>query len=655
MRLSILSLLGLLLLTGCAVQKNITITTRPPDAMIRINGAERGRGPIEERFTFQNPGDIFYVTATRKGFQDKTVPISRDTADKRLYIEMRPQVKRITIGTNPVPAIISINGKPLTGEPASGISADVEFTVDPQDNWIPHTITAERRGFLKSEMQINYTDPQAAYTLKLDPMRKDLRIITNPPGATISIDGKEIGASPLTDKDRPFEFDVNTNNWVDHTIRVSKAGFDSIERKISWDNGQVEYNIDLIPKQKSVSVKSDPPGAMIAIEGVTTKETADGIVADLVFAPVDDRGNLKVYKVKATKKTAESEWYPAEMPLAWDEGKGEYVIKLREILNQPTDGLAFNFVREKNEWHPRLETVKAMSMKFVTELEGDQPQQIVKLSKGQCIGSVSISPDGQNILYSVLSGDAENPVSQMFRTNTDGTGGATALSDGRSVDLTPSYSIAGDRIVFSSNRASKKFNIWSISSDGTGGVTRLTTNTESNDIWPSVDADAKPRLFYQAYIDTRSDARLYMSQIGTILQTDLTRLGGMMPRVSPKSDSILYSVINEKTGKRDIYRVSDRGNSEENLTIGVADNTDPSWNASGKSVVFASDRGVDAEDKRANMDIYVLDLNGNSQPRRITSNGSVDDMPVFDPSGDTIYFRSNRGGTWGIWRVSNRK
>ena len=54
-----------------------------------------------------------------------------------------------------------------------------------------------------------------------------------------------------------------------------------------------------------------------------------------------------------------------------------------------------------------------------------------------------------------------------------------------------------------------------------------------------------------------------------------------------------------------------------------------------------------------NADIWALDLTqSNAVPQQITSNASQDDRPVWDPSGDAIYFRSNRGGEWGVWKIS---
>ncbi len=640
---------ALVMLTGCAVQKTVTITTRPPDALIKVNNAERGKGTVVERFSFKDPGDVFYVTASRKGFQDKTVTVTRDSATDTLPIELRPQVRRVSITTSPVPAIISVDGKPITPEPSSAVSADVEFTVDSQDNWVSHTITAERQGFIKAEQVVTWTDGSPIYNLRLDPMRKDLKITTNPSGATVFIDGVEIGTSPATQLQRPFEFDVTANKWIDKTVRVTKPGYDPVEQKIGWDDAKTDYEIDLIPKQKAVMLKIDPPDATVVIEGAKNTQAEFGATADLVFAPINERGDLKQYKVKITKKTPEIEFYPTELMLAWDSGKTDYQIKLREVLSQPTPVTVLKMVREKNDWTLKPEQQKTLSMKFVQEPKGEQPERVVKLEGAETIGSLSVSPDGKNIVYSVVGEKDGEPTSQMYRTRTDGAGGATQLSDGRSLDLTPAYTGGGDRIVYSSNSAGRKLSIWSIAADGTGGPIRYTTG-ESNDLWPSVDAEAKPRLFYQAHIDTRSDPKLFMSPIGTNLQTDLAKLGGLMPRVSPKGDSVLYVQVNERTGKRDIYRVSDKGGAAEALTSDGSDNTDPNWNFSGGRIVFASDRGKEAEDGRSNFDIWMLDIAA-GKPVQITQNGSVDDMPSFDPAGDYIYFRSNRGGAWGIWRI----
>jgi Tol biopolymer transport system component len=267
---------------------------------------------------------------------------------------------------------------------------------------------------------------------------------------------------------------------------------------------------------------------------------------------------------------------------------------------------------------------------------------------------MAMAPDGSRVLYTILSGtERGNFRSQIFTVGTDGTGSSEILTDGKTLDITPTFSPGGDKILFSSNRGGWRMQIWSMSSRGEHGVARE-TSSQTNDLWPSLDSDPKPRLFYQAMVDTRGDARIYMTPLNTVRQTDLTVLGGTQPRIGPRNDVVLFCVTNEETGKRDIYRMSDTGANPQNLTnTPDTDECDPAWSRDGRRIAYASDRGLDRQGQR-NYDIWVLDLARPEQPLQITVNGSVDDNPLFAPTDDAIYFRSNRGGEWGVWKIDLR-
>ena len=183
---------------------------------------------------------------------------------------------------------------------------------------------------------------------------------------------------------------------------------------------------------------------------------------------------------------------------------------------------------------------------------------------------------------------------------------------------------------------------------------RLTIPAENNELWPTIDSSPKPRLFYQTYIDTRADARLYSTQLGTMMLKDLVANGGTQPRISPTADAVVFCAANPKTAKRDIYRVSDQGHDLVNLTnTPDVDEFDPAWSSDGIRIAYVSDanRGGDTTD---NYDIYVMDATGvpgvAPKPQRVTTNGSWDDSPAWGGSND-IYFRSNRGAEWNVWRI----
>jgi Tol biopolymer transport system component len=78
-------------------------------------------------------------------------------------------------------------------------------------------------------------------------------------------------------------------------------------------------------------------------------------------------------------------------------------------------------------------------------------------------------------------------------------------------------------------------------------------------------------------------------------------------------------------------------------------------------MAYVSDRGLTSypvlQDNRIvdqrthDPDIWIVDLSHTDKPEQVTTNGSIDDSPVWDPSGNFIYFISNRGGQWGIWKI----
>ena len=76
---------------------------------------------------------------------------------------------------------------------------------------------------------------------------------------------------------------------------------------------------------------------------------------------------------------------------------------------------------------------------------------------------------------------------------------------------------------------------------------------------------------------------------------------------------------------------------------------DPSWATDGEHILYSSMEGVDATG-RHNADLWVINMDGDRR-RQLTSNGSADRYPMAAPSADAIYFLSNRGKSWGIWKI----
>lgn len=638
---------------GCVTSHEVSISTHPSDAVISVDGVAHGRGPLKETFTFASDAESHLISASRLGYKDQTLQIGRDFDKDSVVLELKPRTRRVTFIVTPVPGTVSVDGKPVSPDPISQISVDLEFTVDEKKDWSAHTVTAERPGYKKAEAKVSFNDADPNYTLALDAVRKDLAITTTPSGANVFINGESLGSSPISYPGYPFPVNPDTNEWIPQKMKVVKPGFDPVETLISWDGGKSDYHIDLLPHTKTIRILSNPRGAEIKIEGAEVSRDSAGLsTAKLVFPPIDDKGNLKTYSGTASKTDPDSQWIPLPFSIRWDEGKTDYPIALKEIKTRPVNLFHVRPIYDEHGWQMAAETISTIGVKDL----GDGPDlpKAVKITdqpKGTMIDALTVSPDGTQILFTILTGKTTADMrSAMLAVNSDGSGGVTNFGDGKFLDLTPSYTPDGSQIVFASNRGGKRLSVWEMSAVGDPSMNQLTSG-EENDLWPSVDSDPKPRLLYQALIDTRQDARLFMTQLGSNSRTDLTREGGIQPRISPKADSILYTAINEKNGKRRIYRVPDRGGVPTPLTNDTgADEFDAGWSRDGNRIAYVSDRGTD-EDGRNNYDIWMLDVDHPEHPVRITSNGSWDDCPSWDPSGRFIYFRSNRGGDWAIWKI----
>jgi hypothetical protein len=642
--------------TGCARSRTILITTQPPDAAISVGGVERGR--LVQSFQFSSPGQSHRVVASRPGYKDEEAFVTLDLpAEPRLAIKLRPLTRRVTLNVSPVPAVVSVDGKPLSADPVSQATPELEFTLDGKNNWTTHTVTAERRGWQPATQRVTFSDKPPPVELKLEPLKKDLNIRTNPSGAQVFVDGQTLGASPIKFAGFAFPVDPDTGDFLPHKVRVTRPGYDDVELTISWDEGRTDYVIDLTAKSKAVRIVTDPPGATVKIDGVElARDAAGASAARLQFPPVDDAGNLKRYTGSVTKAPGDRIWEPADVEIAWDGGRKDYSVALKEVKTRTVPLVRWRPERAANGWRLAGESLTTTAIKDTGEgppkRGGKAPFRVAEAPAGWSIDSLSVSPDGTQIAYGLVSLPAEGALKlKVSMIGTDAAPGATLATDPEAMELTPSFSPDGVQVVFASNRNGRRLSIWSAAVGGAGaGATQL-TDGESNDLWPSLDADPKPRVFYQALFDTRSQPRLYSARVGGNTRTDLGETGASQPRVSPRGDSVIYAMPDPKTNKRDVFQIPDGGGPALNLThTPDVDECDAVWAPDGGAIAVASNAGADDEGRR-NYDIWLIDMKNPQRPRQLTTNGSWDDAPGWGPLGDAIYFRSNRGGAWGIWKV----
>ena len=535
--------------------------------------------------------------------------------------------KIVTIKTVPDRATVSIDG-------AEAGSSPVTRTLDFNPSSKTFAATAHLKGYQDGSIQIgDQPSAQKEYTIQLIPFQKTVRVQSEPAGAKVLLDSQPVGITPLT-KDLTFD-DVNQS--ISFTLR--KDGYIDGQVQIAYaPASQTEYSIQLSRFQKTVRVQSEPVGATVFLNGQPAGITP--LTKDLTFDGTNQSIAVTVRKDGYKDGTNAIAYAPvSQTDYSVTLEKIEAIpIQLVSIEPQQTDnGVKLALTRKPTLAY--LEVIeRSPNVAAVTRVTDNQDKDIN-------IGPPVLSPTDDVLLFTEIVEENNGAWYSNIQEQRVGSFGKTRLTYGKWHDSFPAFTPDGTNVVFSSNRTSSNPTLWQVKADGPGGIIKL-TYTQAEDFSPFVAPDNRTIVF-ASIPPSAEEPQIWMLSRDNNLLTQLRE--GETPRVSPDGKRILF-VRQDKLSKRhQLWVMSIDGASETQLTQNTDyDIIDPRWSPDGKWIVYASDEGFDSHNNR-NYDIWLMTANG-SQRTQLTTNGSLDDSPCWDHEGKTIYFRSNRGGAWNIWR-----
>lgn len=217
-----------------------------------------------------------------------------------------------------------------------------------------------------------------------------------------------------------------------------------------------------------------------------------------------------------------------------------------------------------------------------------------------------ISPDGQKIVFCYM-GD-------IYKVGVTG-GKAVQLTTHPAYDSNPVWSPDGKQIAFASDR-NGNFDVFVMSSEG-GVATRVTTHSAS-EIPYTFTPDGKEVV--------------YGTQIQDPAQSALFPTGAMT----------------------ELYKASIAGGRPGQVLATPAEAV--CFSGSGETFLYQNRKGFENEWRKHHTssitrDLFLYDIKSETH-QQLTDNPEEDRDPVFSPDGKTIYFLSERGGTFNVYSFS---
>lgn len=547
-------------------------------------------------------------------------------------------------------------------------------TVDLKRRDEPYAFTIEKAGYQSEVLSFNTrTDKRKEVSVTLEPLQleKEVRITSSPEGASVTIDGKPAGVTPLA-KTVVFLRDNKNSPWKPQPVALALADYQGESLTVSSEQpAPPEAKLAQLRKERSFLVDAKAPDgsaiqATLTLDGKELGATPQKIT--VVYSRADKSRPWPGFNLSAEVPTI----YHGETVALTHDCAANVAFTLKPITELPI--ALYAPVVEITATGARLHINQTTTIGTLDT--GERSADTTGLSRLtrftrrdqnpkaalQAINSYAITPDGESAIMSITSQDDQGRFfSGLYLKRIEDDGGGTARlvdNNRRFHDTSPVIAPDGSNIlVFQSNRGDlNKFDVFRINfadNRTAGGVARITNDQRFN--YNPTYTDSNREV---VYLSVEPAYPLAKPQLSTV------KLDGALPtqfqimadEVSHREHTKIYFTrVDESTGKRQIYSVEPDGRLETNV---VSDESFLAANCfnpvasftSPVRVLLVSDRDVD-DQGRHNRNIYVMNADG-SQIQQLTSNGSDDILPSWSPTDPNIvYFLSNRGGAYNLWRL----
>lgn len=240
----------------------LTITSQPPGASVKLNGHDVGITPID--VPGLTPGTQA-VEIFKEGHKPARELVELGFAQKgESHYTLDPIVGKLLLTLKPRDAQVTIDSQTY-GE----IKSDLTLAAG------THQLKVAKEGYHPYISEIVLSEEtQLEVEVELKPILTSLKVTSEPPGASVIVDGKDKGKTPLTLKEVGFGR---------HEVAVRLGGHEKFQKTVDVNSDKaLEVSAKLVELPGAITITSVPQGAKLKVNGEVkghTPTTVNGLDA----------------------------------------------------------------------------------------------------------------------------------------------------------------------------------------------------------------------------------------------------------------------------------------------------------------------------------------------------------------------------------------
>lgn len=240
----------------------LTVTSQPAGATVQINGRKAGVTPLE--VSRLQPG-VQVVRIAFDGYKSSRRQVELGFAETgEVHVGLEPIVGKLLLTLKPRDALVTIDSQ-VYGE----IQSDLKLAAG------THQLKVEKPGFQPYESKISiHEEVPLEVEVELQPIVAAVTINSKPGGAQVSLDGENVGKTPLT---------LEGVSFGQHEVGVRLGGYDRFLTTVEVNSDKpITLSPELVQLPGALSIDSIPSGAKLKINGEVkgkTPTTVNGLAA----------------------------------------------------------------------------------------------------------------------------------------------------------------------------------------------------------------------------------------------------------------------------------------------------------------------------------------------------------------------------------------